>query len=297
MILNRATSLAFLLILPLGSLAATLQAGTGAGDTASIVALCVHGSHSNGGADLRGCSDDSGRLANAGPLSSVSAESTAIYPGYTTGMTVEAKAWGSLGTLHAFAMTDVPVTDAIGHNAQSSAQIRMVDSLLVKALPGVAFVNYSFSIPITGSKTAESPFIYDIPHLSAFAYAVVDIRNPKCTPCYFNQTWISTDTAPTGTISGTLLNVPVGTTLEFDITLAAQSGVATSANGLGGFAQADYSHTLHFYLDALTPGANTVANSGFDYATPVPEAPTAALLLSGFALLSVIAPRTNRARS
>ena len=88
--------------------------------------------------------------------------------------------------------------------------------------------------------------------------------------------------------------MPVGEILQFDITLAAQLGVSTNAVGQSGYAQADYSHTLHFYFDALTPGANTVASSGFDYATPVPEAPTAALLLAGVALLAISVRRPGR---
>jgi len=76
--------------------------------------------------------------------------------------------------------------------------------------------------------------------------------------------------------------------LRFGIDPSEYDDRTFKAGGDGGFAQADYASTVHFYLDAATPGANTVGTSGYDYASAaaVPEPATLWTLAAGLGFLA-----------
>lgn len=269
--------------------AASLQASSGAGDSAAVVANCLLGTNPYG--DVRGCADNSGLLSNAGPLSSVYSASSATYP---TGITTQAWASGTLGTLHGFAESNIPSADAIGHNVQSSAQLRMQDSVVASSSLGTLYNNYKYTVDITGFLTASSKYGIPGPSTTAFGTVILDIRNPTCTPCYINKQFDPSSATPNGIITGTLMSVPINEVLQLDLTLQVNTQVGSNAVGQSAFAQTDYQNTVHFYLDALTPGANTVALSGYNYATPaaaVPEPSAVWLMLSGLTLAGVAVRR------
>lgn len=203
---------------------------------------------------------------------------------YSTGITTQAWAFCTLGTLHGFAQSDIPSGDAIGHNVQSSAQVRMQDSVVASSSLGALYNNYTYTVNITGLLTASSAYGIPGPSTTAFGTVILDIRNPTCTPCYINKYFDPSSAAPNGIITGTLMNVPLNEVLQLDLLLQVNTQVGTNAVGQSAFAQTDYQNTVHFYLDALTPGANTVALSGYDYASPaavVPLPATGWLLGSG----------------
>ena len=84
------------------------------------------------------------------------------------------------------------------------------------------------------------------------------------------------------------MGVPADTVLQFTVYIEADAWVGTNATGQAGFARTDYSNTVHFYFDALTPGANTLSASGHDYAlaAAVPEPPIVWTLGVGLGLLA-----------
>lgn len=93
------------------------------------------------------------------------------------------------------------------------------------------------------------------------------------------------DTSPSAT---NLLTGTISGLAGQEFALYGTFNLYTYVNGQGqlGFpdtATADYSHTVHFYADSLTPGATLVSASGHDYASPspVPLPPATGLLLSG----------------
>lgn len=273
--------------------AATLQAGSSAWDSAAVVATCLTGAYQNG--DVRGCADNSGLLSNATPISSVYSASSASY---STGITTQAWASGTLGTLHAFAQTDIPSADAIGHNVQSSAQVDMNDTLMASSSLGSLYNNYQYTVNISGSTTAPSA-LYAAPSFSANAIVGINIFDNTTLSTLAHQYWSTSSSLVAsggGVLTGMLSGVAAGDSITLDLFLQVGSGVGTNAAGQSGFAQADYSNTVHFYLDALTPGANTVALSGYDYATPAAVVPVpSAVWLFGSGLLGLVGVARRKA--
>jgi|GEM_PF-2584778 len=49
-----------------------------------------------------------------------------------------------------------------------------------------------------------------------------------------------------------------------------QASTYTLANSAYRYAFSDFENTAHSYLDALTPGANTIGQSGHNFTSPVP---------------------------
>lgn len=91
--------------------------------------------------------------------------------------------------------------------------------------------------------------------------------------------WDSASGDPKGsstTYSGSF-TLNVGASFQMRATLEAESGVNAfafqSASGT-----ANYGSTVHIYLDAVTPGANTVGVSGYNYATAAVPEPASAWL-------------------
>jgi len=271
------------LLLPLAGQAASLQVSSSAGDSAAVVATCLQGSYPFG-SDVRGCSDGS-QATVSNPLDSLASAADAVYP---SGMSSIATASASLGTLHAFAQTQIPNGDAIGHNLQSHAYADMQDTLLASSSNGTLFNNYSYTVNITGATTASTP-VFAVPNLRADAFVQLNIRYATTGEVLVGTFWETSDTVlGGGVISGTLTGIPKDARLSLEVFIQTDTGVVTSAFGQGGFAQADYSSTVHLYLDALTPGANTVGSTGYDYATAaVPEPSSPWLLAAGLAAIGL----------
>lgn len=276
---------ALALLTPLLSSAATLRAYSSVGDSAAVVANCIYGTNPYG-SDVRGCSNDSGDINNATSSTVANTASQASYS--APAASAQAYASGTLGTLHAYADASIPSADASGHNLQSHAYVEMTDNLQASSSLGALYSNYTYTIAVTGSSTPYSQY-GSAPSTNAYGFAQLDIRDATNGTVYASKYLDLNSDTPNGTITGTVSVTP-GTMLRLDLVLEVAAGVGTNAVGQSAFAQADYKDTVHFYLDALTPGANTVGTSGYDYTTPaVPLPAPFALMSSALGLLGVIA--------
>lgn len=270
-------------ILPVLSSAATLQAGSSAGDTASVVAIC--GAGANDGGDVRGCVDRTPvPLATAIPGTTYTTAASATY---ANGNSASASTAATVGTLHAWAEASIPLSDG-GHNLQSRADVRLLDSLLASSSLGSLYNNYAYNVVITGSTTTPSE-LFALPRVLATAFVNLVIFDDTAFKTLVHTTWEASTLVASGgaTLTGSIAGVPANDHITFDLTLSVGAGVNTSDAGQSGFARADYSNTVHFFFDALTPGANTVAESGHDYASPapVPVPGAGGLLMAGCAAL------------
>jgi hypothetical protein len=276
-------------LLPIAAHAASLQVHNDAGDSANVVATCQAGSYPYG--DPRGCSDAPPAVTLPGPVTVVNSAAHAVYP---TGFDSQAESSASLGTLRAFAQSSIPVSDGIGHNLQSHAYADMQDTLVASSSFGTLYNNYNYTVNITGAATASSP-IYAVPSFTANAYVQLNIRMASSGDVLVQKYWETSATElGGGVISGTLLGVPMDAVLSLELFMQTDTQLGTNDFGQSTFAQADYSNTVHFYLDALTPGANTVSTGGHDYAmTAVPEPAT---VWSSAVGLSVLCLKQGRRR-
>jgi hypothetical protein len=274
------------------AVAASLQVGSFAGDTANDVANCISGTHSGG--DLRFCGD-SNSLTPAVAGATVSGDSnTSFADGVTT------RAWGiaALGTLKAFATTNNPGTSALFRNTQSRAIADMSDVIAVTNSLGASSNTYHYTVVVNGSLSPAVGGGGAFP--AASGLVAVDFNTSPfncpaggCGDAGVIANWDSGSGNPKGssTVYGGSFTLNVGASFQMRATLDVSSGVNAFAfqSGTG---TADYGSTVHVYLDAVTPGANTVGAGGFDYATAaVPEPASAWLALCG---LVVMAGRVRR---
>ena len=265
---------------------ASLQVGSAAGDTANDVATCLSGAHS--GNDLRFCGDG-GSLTPALAGSTVSGNSnTSFADGVTT------RAWGTaaLGTLKAYASTSNPGASPLFRNTQSQATADMSDAIAVTNSLGASSNTYKYTVVVTGSL---SPQVGDV---GLFPYArgvvIVDFDTSPfgcpasgCGDAGVIANWDSASNDPKGSsvTYGGSFTLNVGASFQMRATLEALSGVNAFAFQTAS-STANYGSTVHVYLDAVTPGANTVGVSGFNYATAaVPEPASAWLVLCGLLAL------------
>jgi hypothetical protein len=236
--------------------------------------------HTNG--DPRGCSDGQGPTNGVIPLSG---ETLAIY---TTGAYGHALAKAQLGTLRALALASVPgAGDGVGHNLQSQAIAEMQDTLLAGTSYGALVVGYNYNVVITGFST-PSTAVFALPDLQANVYVQIGIRNAATGEVLASKFWETTDLQlGNGSISGSF-NAAAGTLLSLDVFMQAGATVGTTASGSGGVSDADYQNTVHVYLDAVTPGANTISTGGYDFATAaaVPEPASLWTLGTGLGFLA-----------
>jgi hypothetical protein len=265
---------------------ASLQVGSFAGDTASDVANCISGTHSGG--DLRFCGDGSSvPVAVAGSTTSGDSNTT-----FADGVTT--RAWGvaALGTLRAFATTNNPGTSALFRNTQSQAIADMSDVIAVTNSMGATSNTYHYTVVVNGSLSPAVGGGGQFPVASGLV--VVDFNTTPfgcpaagCGDPGVIHNWDSSsgDAKGSSTVYGGNFTVNVGASFQMRATLEAESGVNAMAfqSGIG---TANYGSTVHIYLDAVTPGANTVGVSGYDYATAaVPEPASAWLALCGLLAL------------
>jgi hypothetical protein len=145
----------------------------------------------------------------------------------------------------------------------------------------------NFSLVLSGSVTQAACGQGCGGSFSAEAVATYVIASTSAGPSLY----LHDDTATTNNVLSGVITGQAGDMF----TLAQTFNLFTYVNGiqyLGAHpdtATADYSSTVHFYADSLTPGATLLSASGHDYAQPsgpptgVPEPATLALLSLGLA--------------
>ncbi len=269
-----------------GAATASLQVGSFAGDTANDVAICNLGAHI--GNDLRFCaSNDSVSAAVAGSAASGNSN-TSFADGVTT------SAWGiaALGTLKAYATTTNPGTSPLFRNTQSKASADMSDVIAVTNSQGASSNTYKYTVVVNGSLSPQVGVIGLFP--LARGLVAVDFNTSPfgcpaagCGDAGVIANWDSESSGPKGsstTYSGSF-TLNTGASFQMRSTLEVTSGVNAFAFQTAS-GTADYSGTVHVYLDAVTPGANTIGVSGYNYATAaVPEPASAWLALCGLLAL------------
>jgi len=265
---------------------ASLQVGSSAGDTANDVATCLSGTHV--GNDLRFCADGNS-LTPAFAGQTVGGNSSSSFSdGVTT------RAWGiaALGTLRAFATTSNPGTSAMGRNTQSQAIADMSDVIAVTNSLGAASNTYHYTVVVNGSLSPAVGSVGEFP--LAAGHVIVDFNTSPfacpaagCGDAGVIHNWDSGSGDPKGSsiVYGGNFTLNVGASFQMRATLEAESGVNALAfqSAVG---TADYGSTVHIYIDAVTPGANTVGASGFNYASAVPEPASAWLAICGVLALA-----------
>jgi hypothetical protein len=258
------------------------NAGVSAADTAT----CLHGSYQNG--DVRGCEDfKPQQAAVAGDVLSGWGEAT-----YSNG--IDTQAWGvaSFGTLRAFAQSTVPPGPEF-RNTQSRGAVTMGDVVAVTNALGAATNTYQYTLVVTGTLSPQVGSYGVFPYGYAFVSVGFNTSPINCFGCVsvVNNWTAESDQPATTVISGTF-TMPVGSSFLMRAGVDVSSYLNTFA-GQSASATADYSSTVHVYLDGLTAGANTVGASGYDYASPVSEPASSGLLLAGL-MVTAVRRRTLR---
>lgn len=176
---------------------------------------------------------------------------------------------------------------AIYGDAQSKGYAEFNDYILANSSQIVNGV-YQFTFAISGFHTSTD----GISGRSAYSYlnwAVVD--NTTNYGIDFGS-WSSTDANPSTTITKNV-TVSAGHDIRLRVQFEADAYMSNNVGGPSGGVVSDYSHTLNVYIDALTPGANTVGLSGHDYATPSVPLPASAWFF-GSGLLGLIGSSRKR---
>ncbi|PZP35065.1 MAG: hypothetical protein DI603_04065 [Roseateles depolymerans] len=190
---------------------------------------------------------------------------------------------GRMGLLRAYAEASFPYCcDTTGHRvvqgySNATVEGRFFDSIAVSGA-GLALgtpVSYTVNFSIAG--TLSNPSFESGGFLTAYGMAEVRLRDMSSF-AEVNKSWdASRDT--TGLFSLTL-DTFVGRTLSLSGMLAVGASVSDAAR-LGREAWADFGHSAGYQLVPSVAGLNTIGASGYDFATPVPEPGTWALLAVG----------------
>jgi hypothetical protein len=200
-----------------------------------------------------------------------------------------------------------PVDLASGtRTVSAAADARLRDYLEVLGpTPGaVGSATLTFSMTVTGSlyapdsTTGAAPYVGGTSMLAKLGATWTDTggADGACSPVCGIEFWQAQGDAgdgfyaigsePQGTFS---ITVPYGTVVQLDAIFIVGGGLVTSSFA-DLAASADYSTSLHFYVD-VTPGATLASSSGHDYASIVPEPGMAALALPGLWLVLATARR------
>ena len=172
------------------------------------------------------------------------------------------------GELHAFA--DASTAECCAR-AMASALADFTDSVTVGAPIGVTSVDLVISLDLRGSCSGTAGATAGTPNSGCGVQAVVENIIVLDHP---------------GTISAVR-------TVAADSVFSFNSYLQVDGFAWNGAFAADFADTGHVYLWSTTPGVVLTSESGHDYAPPVPEPGTSALLLAG---VSVVALRWRRQR-
>ncbi len=139
---------------------------------------------------------------------------------------------------------------------------------------------YNLSFLVTGTLSAQP--VFGPGSVAIITWDLEDLTHPHT----LSNNTVVFDSGFTPLIN--LVSVPVGdaATLRVMFSASAYAGALTPP-GLHLFA--DFSHTVHTYIDPVAGGPDVIGQSGHDYASPkattgVPEPATWALMLAGFGL-------------
>ena len=242
-----------------------------AGESVADPANCLKGTHPFG--DVRSCS---GSITSTPALagSTLHGEGHAVW---ANGIDSQAWATASFGSLRAFAETTNPgVSD--GRNTQSRGAAAMVDFITAANSSGAAMTTYSYTVSVHGSL---SPWLTvagtEVGRTSAFVNLFV---SPICFACNSVVDNHSPAVGMTSTSYGGSFSVPTGVKFEIGLGLDVWTYAAVPA-GTAVTELADYGNTVTLHIDGVTPGANTLGASGFNYATAVPEPASPLLMVLG----------------
>ena len=286
------TALARVAFLLLAAGAASAQPSTlqinyaGGGVTSADVANCVKGGYVFG--DTRSCDGSTGAVAaHAGDTLSGWGWAT-----FANGISTQARGVAAFGTLGAFALSEVPNTVNAPRNTQSRGAATMHDVISATNTSGATSTTYQYTVIVNGSLSPLIGFVGVTP----YAYASVSTGlsfSPNCFDCNtVSSNWNSVSGQPANNVRTGSFTVLAG--VSFQMSASDVISYINTAPFQSATAQADYGSTMHVYLDAATPGGNTVGASGFNYASAVPEPSSSMLLLLGTA--AVVAMRVRRDR-
>jgi hypothetical protein len=216
----------------------------------------------------------------------------------TDGSYANASATVSFGTAHVYADAHRTFNASLGGpiqvgDAQSKGFAEFYDYIPTTALSNNV---YNLQFNISGTHTAsDNPYPNSLSALGYLYYSVTDVKTS--TYLAYGQ-WSSTDTNPSAVIVRNIV-VPLGDQILLRVDFEADAYVMSNNDPSYLTAFANYSDGLNVYLDAVTPGANTIGLSGHDYATPtsaVPEPSTWFMMILGFAGIGFMAHRRKRKR-
>ena len=193
---------------------------------------------------------------------------------------IDSQAWATahFGSLGAFAQTTNPgVSD--GRNTQSRGAASMEDLITAANSSGASVTVYNYTVSVHGNL---SPWLRlaasDVGRTSAY---VNFFASPICFACDNVVDNRSLDVGLTATSYSGSFSVPTGVKFQIGLGLDVWTYAAVPADTPVS-ELADYGSTVTLHIDGVTPGANTLGASGFDYATAaVPEPASAWLAVAG----------------
>jgi hypothetical protein len=190
------------------------------------------------------------------------------------------------GTQRAYADAFLAVGDA-HPDAQSSAFSRYIEYYAADTFSG-GVANLQFAI--SGSHTPNA----DVIGPGASAVLNWDFVDISTNMSIASGTWLSTDAPPPILLETYLVPMHDITALRVDFSVSAYAGQRQNPY----LVYADYSNTVHTYLDAGAGAPDVVGMSGHDYAAPgaggVPEPATWAMMILGLGATGTIL-RSRRA--
>ncbi|MBS0264467.1 MAG: hypothetical protein JSS02_21205 [Planctomycetes bacterium] len=216
----------------------------------------------------------------AGTASVLTADSTMSF---TNGAKATASSKAAIGTLRAMGTASFPSAYGQGYITGSSSA-SFTEFVPLSGGVGTKFT-YKLTMNVDGLHTVPG---FEVGGTFS-ADVVASVRLSDNFGNYDSYTtWTATDTQQ-GTILTAFLSGQISSVSQHLIYTGTLSvGAYVSGSSAYRSAVSNYQNTAHFYLDAVTPGANTVGESGYNFASPsavVPEPRSWLLLAVGVALL------------